>query len=184
MKVGNKLSFRMFIVFVFASSVLLCVEPKSELIITKFVANKQNQEVMVEIYNTSNKSLKLENVVVSGVKSTNMLPYDIRNNGGCDIAPHGKVLLCVSAENKNNNIDKYDKIIMINGLKRVLDGGYIAVNNMINGFLVENTILLGKNIYNVEIIKEFGEKNIVDINFDEVSVSRKVNSNYTVSNWK
>lgn len=66
---------------------VIAQDKSKQLVFTKAMIDKKTSQVWFEIFNPSAENIILSSFRISGVKTPNILPADIRRNNGIELKP-------------------------------------------------------------------------------------------------
>ncbi|MDF1612692.1 hypothetical protein [Stygiobacter electus] len=103
-----------------------------QLIITEANLDFKNQEVWIEIFNPTNEELILNSLRISGVRTLNILPPEIRKQNGIKLKPGEYLVVCSDINSFTAKYGSNINILEVKLLKNAGEGGFIAINNLDN----------------------------------------------------
>jgi len=81
----------------------------------------------LEIYNPTNMPLILEKIRFYHVKTTNILPKEIREEGGVEIAPGECIILCAKESKFDFPVITKSKLIQVSAITHFGKGGFFSL---------------------------------------------------------
>lgn len=153
------------------------------LVITEVNINAKNQEIWIEIYNPENISLVLNSIRISGVKTPNALPPKYRKLKGIVIQPGERIIVCSDEQKFMNIFNCNCRIVELKLLQNVIEGGFIAINNLDNVETNEQVIRIGDKEMSKSIADLVPDNEVLTSTYDNMSYSRKLKNTGEISLW-
>lgn len=149
--------------FAFVSGLLITLplfaqENRKGLIVSEAYLDKgQPGSSWVEVYNPTDQPLVLERFRLSHVKTIDVLPADIRRQGGIEIEPDGHLVLCADG-------DQFDSVwgtkigpVVVEVLADLPEGGFIALATKGLGLDGEDGFRFGNPASSLHVEASFGD---------------------------
>ncbi|MBN1407088.1 MAG: hypothetical protein JW956_04840 [Calditrichaceae bacterium] len=156
---------------------LYAQSPSNELVINEVLLDTVNQKnSWIEIFNSSDSEIILKTLFTSYVKTPNLLPKEIKEQGGIIFKPKSYLIICWDLNEFKKNWQVPDEVKIIDNFRFYKKGGVIGIRglNAMNKNLYDD-IKFG--LANKEIESEsVGE---MDINLYQFSLSRIPNAGDT-----
>ena len=92
-----------------------------------YLDNNQPTNSWIEVYNATDKPLMLERLRISHIKTTNVLPKAIQDQGGLQVAAGEYLILCGNQSLFDSAYATSTKSTGVDALSQIATGGFIAV---------------------------------------------------------
>jgi hypothetical protein len=171
---SNEIKTKLFYLFLgvmFIGLSLSAQSKKKSLVFNEIYLNESEpDESWLEIYNPSNNPLVLEKFRLYNVMTTNILPGEIRKNGGLEIAPGESIILCANSAKLNLNNAKI-KVIQISVLGSFGKGGFFSLRTKGMGENGVDIVRYGDPKLTVTLQNQIGDY-VIPFSSDSQSYSR------------
>ncbi|MFZ2324264.1 MAG: hypothetical protein WAV89_11290 [Ignavibacteriaceae bacterium] len=155
-----------------------------QLVFTKAMIDKKTSQVWFEVFNPSDESMTLSSFRISGVKSPNILPADIRRNNGIVLNYGERLIICGDKQSFENAYENNSKIVEIEALKNIGDGGFVAMNYMDGIENAGNIIRFGDRSNSLQVSDKVGDDQLLGVTNDGLYYAREINSNGRLLSWE
>ncbi len=154
----------------------------NQLVFTEAMIDKKDSQVWFEIFNPTDKNISLVTFRISGIRTTNILPPEIRQNNGVELKPGERVIVCGDKESFTNKFGGDIKLLEIKLIKDINEGGFVIMNHMDGVENTNNIIRFGTPEKSMAVASKVQENEIIDFSYDNMSYSRNIN-NSKLTNW-
>ncbi len=175
--------FFLIIIIVLYSNLINAQDELKQLVITEVNTDLKDQEIWIEIYNPENVPLILNSLRISGIKTPNVLPSEYKKQKGIKIKPGERMVICSDIQKFKNKFGNNIRVVEQKLLKSVINGGFVAINNLDNVENSKKIIRLGDKEKSKIIAGLVGDNDVLDALNDEMSYSREIKKNGEISVW-
>lgn len=158
-------------------------ESEGQLVITEVNINVANARAWIEITNPTDKVLKLSSFRISGVKTTNILPPWVRKHDGIKLVPKERIVICSDSSLFKAEYGNTLKVIEVQSLKYIDDGGYMTINQMKGIEDLKNVIRFGNKNKSAALVNIIDDSNVLMFSNDGLSYSRRITDKGDISKW-
>jgi len=153
---------------------LTAQEMKRSLLFSEvYLDNKHPEKSWIEIYNPSDEVLVLEKLRISNARTTNILPLDIKKQGGIEIKSRECLVICVNQKTFCSIWGESNNIVEVPHLSGFSSGGFIALVTKESGMNGIDAFRYGNPEFSKNIKKLKG-KQVLGFSPDGKSYSRTI----------
>jgi|GEM_PF-2095692 len=122
------------------------------LVINEVFLDTMHQEISwIEIFNPTDKSITLQVLFASSIRTPNLLPIEAKRKGGIDFESHKYVIICWDKEKFQENWRVPNEIKIIDNLRFLKTGGVLRIWGVDENLKkVQDDILYGKPIADIK----------------------------------
>jgi hypothetical protein len=182
-KFRNMILFAIFILILINSWEIKAQDKLKQLIFTKVMIVENSSNVWLEIFNPNNESVVLSSLRMSGIKTPNILPSEIRKNNGIELKPNERLIICSDKKAFEGLYGININIIEIKLLNNINDGGYLAMNHMEGIENSNNLIRFGDSKKSQSLADKVNDNQVLEFCNDEMCYSREAKTNGVLSDW-
>ena len=149
-------------------------ETADHLVISQvYLDNNQPANSWIEVYNATDKPLILERLRISHIKTINVLPKAIQDQGGLRVAAGEYLILCANQSLFDSAYATSTKYTGVDGLSQIATGGFIAVTTKGAGEAKGGVVRYGDPEKSMQISKLAGDQ-VVGFSKNRKSFTRKI----------
>lgn len=167
----------------FKSWALFAQDRSEQLVFTKAMLDSKTNQIWFEVFNPSAEDIRLSSFRISGVKTINILPPNIRINNGVIINSSDRLIICSNKYAFEEQYGKNFKIIEINQLDDLNDGGFVIMNHLEGIENEKNIIRFGDFNKSSEVSKIVSDEQVLDFSSDGKCYTRDFNSSGELTIW-
>jgi hypothetical protein len=168
------IAFLLSVFFLGVINVITAQESADHLVISQVsVNNDQPGKSWLEIYNPTDNALVLERFRLSHLRSINVLPQEIRNEGGIKVGAGKYIVLCADENLFKSSFGDEVKAIYVKALSRVTSGGFLAITTTGAGGAKGIVVRYGKRESSSNIAELAGDQ-VIGFSEEGKSYTRKI----------